>query len=380
MREVVIAGIGVTKFDLYDGEKAPLKESYDLGGEAIIEALEYAGMEWKDIQSAYIGSCYQGVGAGQQAIKEVGLTGIPIVNIENACSSGGSAFRLAYRDVAAGFCDVALAGGLEKMPRGLIQATSWREWERRLGFNVQPASYAMAAVRHMEEYGSTLEQFAKVTVKNRQNAVLNPKARFQKEVTIEEVFNSRMISKPLRLFNCCPLADGAAAAILCSKDKVNSNDRLVWVAATVLSSGVYGHERGGGSVNIKLPGRTERSSREAYEISGCGPEDMDIVQAYDTMSSYELVSIAELGLCKHEDAGPLLEKGYFDLDGKIPVNTDGGLIGRGHPLGATALAQIAEAFFQLRDEAGPRQVPGAKVGLCHSMGAGPSCTVTILKR
>lgn len=379
MREVVIAGLGMTRFDIYDGQKGrPSKEFYDLGAEAILKALDDAEVEWKEIQAAFCGSCYQGVGSGHQAIKEIGLTGIPIVNVENACSSGPSAFRLAYQEIAAGFYDIVLVVGLEKMPRGFIRSTSWREWERYMGFNVQPAAYALQAVRQMEEYGHTLEQFAKVTVKNRKNGVLNPYARFQKEVTVDEVLNSRLVCKPLRLLNCCPLADGGVAVILCSKDRLKSKSKIT-VAATVLTSGTYGHERGSGSSRIHTPTRTELAAKQAYEISGYGPEDINLVEAYDTMSNQELISIAELGFCNKEDAGHMLEEGEFDINGKIPVNVSGGLMARGHPLGATGLAQIAEVFWQLRGEAGSRQIPRAKIGLCHTMGAGPSCSVTILK-
>lgn len=381
MRQAVIAGIGLTKFGLYDGQKGrPYKDFWELGSEAILNALESADMEWRDIQAAFCGSVYQGTGSGHQSIREVGLTGIPIINIENACSSSSSAFRLAYQSIVAGFYDICLVTGVEKVQPGFIPSTAWREWERYLGFNVQPAAYALEAVRQMHDYGQTLEQFAKVTVKNRKNGALNPYARFQQEVTVEEVLNSRMISTPLRLLNCCPLADGAAAAILCSQNKLKSKNKMVTVAAAVLTSDMYGHERGGGSVKIRTPGRTEIAVKQAYETSGYGPEDMDIVQAYDTMSSYELENISELGFCKKEEAGPWLEEGVFDINGRLPVNTDGGLISRGHPMGATGLAQIAEIFWQLREEAGPRQVSGARIGLCCNMGAGPNCSITILKR
>lgn len=381
MREVAVAGVGLTKFDLYDGEKGhPLKESYDLGAEAIISALEYAEMDMTDIQAAFCGSCYQGVGSGHQALSEVRITGLPIVNVENACSSSLSAFRLAYQSVAAGLYDICLAVGLEKMPRGFIMSTAWREWERYMGFNVQPAAYALETVRYIEEYGATLEQCALVTVKNRRNAVFNPYARFQSKVTVEEVLNSRMIAKPLRLLNCCPLADGGAAAVLCSKDKLKSKNKMVTVAASVLTSEPYGIARGGGSVKVKNPNRTEIGARQAYEISGYGPEDMDVAQVYDTMSPCEIWNTEDLGFCKKGEAGHLLEEGVFDINGRIPINTDGGLLARGHPLGATGLAQLVEIFLQLREEAGPRQVPGASIGLCHALGAGPNCAISILKR
>jgi acetyl-CoA acetyltransferase len=381
MREVFVAGIGMTKFDVYDGQKGrPAKEFYDLGSEAILQALKDAGMEWKDIQEAFCGSVYSGTACGHQTIEKIGMTGIPIVNIENACSSGSSAFRLAYQAVSADLYDVVIAVGFEVSPRGFLKSTSWPEWQRKMGFNVQPAAYAMGTLKYMEETGATEEDFARVTVKNRKNGTLNPNARFQKEVTVEEVLASRMVAKPLRLLHACPLADGAVAIILCSRDRLKSRANPVTVSASVLTSGTYGHVYGGGSVNIHTPHTVEISMGKAWEMSGYGPKDMDLVQAYDTMAPGELWDLEKMGFCGKGEAPRLLREGYFDLNGKLPVNTDGGLMSRGHPLGATALAQIVEIYRQIRGEAGPRQVPGAKIGLAHAMGAGPNSSVTILKR
>jgi acetyl-CoA acetyltransferase len=283
--------------------------------------------------------------------------------------------------------DIVLAFGYEKMPRGFIKSTAWPIWQRYMGFNVQPANYAKGAIRYMEETGATEEDFARVTVKNRKNGALNPYARFQKEVTMEEVLSSRMVAKPMRLLHCCPLADGGAAIILCSKDKLKSIGKMVTVAASILNSGVYGSETGGtgttyggGSVRIHED-LVELSAKQAWEMSGYGPEDMDVVEAYDTMAPGELWDIEKLGFCKKGEAPGLLREGALDINGRLPVNTDGGLMSRGHPLGATASAQIIEIYKQLRGEAGIRQVPGdPKIGLAHSMGAGPNSAVTILKR
>jgi acetyl-CoA acetyltransferase len=375
LREVFIAGVGITKFNRYDGQKGrPLREFYDLGAEAIQEALNDADMEWGEIEGAFCGSVYCGTGSGHQTIEKIGLTGIPIVNVENACSSGSSAFRLAFQLIASGVYDMLIAVGFETMPRGLLQSTAWPEWQRAMGFNVQPAAYAMQTVRYMAETGATEEDFARITVKNRRNGALNPNARLQHEVTIEEVLSSRMIAKPLRFLNACPLADGGAAVVLCSREKLRSKSKMVSVTAAVLTSGTYN------SVKIKNPDLIEISAKQAFEESGYGPEDMDVVQAYDTMSPGELWDLERLGFCKKGEAPELLRNGHFDLDGKLPVNTDGGLMSRGHPLGATALAQVIEIYRQIRDEAGPRQVPGAKIGLAHAMGAGPNSSVVILKR
>jgi len=384
MRPVYIAGVGLTPFRRYKDE-----EWYDFGSRAILEALKNAEMVWGDIQAAFLGSVYQGTGSGHQAISEVGLTGIPIINVENACSSSTVALRLAYQSVATELYDVCLAGGFEKMPRkGTFLSTAWREWERYMGFNVQLANYALGAQRYMEEYGATEEDFARVTVKNRKNGALNPRAIFQKEVTIEEVLNSRMIAKPMHLLNCCPLADGGVAYIVCSGDKLKSKNKKVAIATSVLTSGTYGlsgtgagnEAYGGGSVKIHNIDVAELAAKQAWEVSGYGPEDIDIFEAYDTMSPSELWSIEDMGFCKKGEAPHLLREGMFDIDGKLPVNTDGGLMSCGHPLGATGGRQVCEIYWQLREEAGPRQVAGAKIGMCHTKGAGPNSCVTILKR
>jgi acetyl-CoA acetyltransferase len=378
LREVVIAGMGITKWSIY-----PEQEWYDFGSEAIVNALRDAGMEFKDVQIAFAGSCYQGVSAGQQALHEIGKTAIPIINVENACSSASSALRLAYQMVATELYDVVLAVGFEKQrQKGFIPSTAFRPWERMMGFNVQPALYARETSRYMEEYGISIDDISLVTVKNRNNAVLNPNARFQKPVRLDEVMASRMVATPLRLLHCCPLADGAAAAIVCSRDKVKQKKKAVTIAASTMTTGTYGEGKIGRD-SVKFPPAddyVEISARQAYEIAGYGPDDMSLIQVYDPMSPAELWDIEKLGFCQPGEAPGLLKDGYFDIEGKLPSNTDGGLMGRGHPMGATGLGQIYEIAMQLRGEAGQRQVPRAKIGLAHSLGSGPNSVVTILKK
>ncbi|BEQ14425.1 thiolase family protein [Desulfoferula mesophila] len=380
MREVFIAGIGLTKWGFYEDQ-----ESYDFGSEAIFKALADAEMTWGDMQAVFCGSVYQGTASGHKAVSEVGLSGIPVVNVENACSSGGSALRLAFQMVAAEVYDVVIAVGLEKMPRGPIPSTAFRPWELESGFNIQVGNYALETVEYMKETGVTEEDLARVTVKNRKNGALNPNARFQKPVTLEEVLASRMVAEPLRLLHCCPLADGAAAAVLCSKDKLVTSSRAVRVATSVLASGVYGDGMPAAGIlkSLKFPpqeGIVELSARQAYESSGYGPEDMDLVQGYDTTVPSELWGMEKLGFCHKGEAAGLLRDGKFDLYGDLPVNTDGGLMSRGHPLGATGLGQVCELVTQLRGEAGSRQVKKARVALAHAMGAGPNSSITILTR
>lgn len=376
MREVAIAGIGMIRWQRYND-----REVHDFSSEAVLKALDDSEMDWSDIQEAFCGSVYQGTCSGHQVLKEIGLTGIPIINVENACSSGSVAFLLAYQAVAAEIYDVVLAVGFEKMPRGPIPSTAFRQFELQSGFNLQPANYANRTVFYMEETGVTLEDIARVTVKNRKNGALNPFAYFQKPVTLEEVMHSRMIASPLRLLHCCPITDGAAAVILCSADKLKTKKRQVTVAASVLATGVYGGDDANPS--LKFPPRldlVELSAKKAYELAGYGPEDMDVVQAYDTVAPSELWNLEKLGFCKKGEAARMLSCGELEINGRLPVNTDGGMMSRGHPLGATGLAQIYEVVTQLRQEAGPRQVQNAKIGLTHTRGAGPNSVVTILKR
>lgn len=379
-RPVFVAGLGLSHFD-YLPDVPPTQYA----SKAILHALKDAEMEWQDIQAVFCGACYLGVAIGHKIIKEIGLTGIPIVNIENACSTGASALRLAFQEVAAEIYDVVLVVGVEKNPKGAIPSKAFLDWESQLGFNFQPGNYALETVKYMNRTGATEEDISLVTVKNRKNASLNPNARFQTPVTLEEVMRSRMVAPPLRLLHCCPLADGAAVTIICSQNKVKSLSRAVKVAAAVLRTATYKEEYVPGGIigSSKFPATVnsaKASAREAYEMSGYGPEDIDVLQAYDTVSSSELWDIEELGFCREGDASRLLREGAFDIDGKLPVNTDGGLMGRGHPMGATGLGQIIEVVTQLRGEAGPRQVKRARIGLAHAMGSGPNSTVTILSK
>lgn len=374
--DVVIAGIGLIPWQRYND-----REVHDFSSEAVLKALEDSEMDWNDIQEAFCGSVYQGTCSGHQVLKEIGLTGMPIINVENACSSGSVAFLLAYQAIAAEIYDIVLAVGFEKMPRGPIPSTAFRQYELQSGFNLQPANYANRTVFYMEETGMTLEDIARVTVKNRQNGALNPFAYFQKPVTLEEVMDSRMIASPLRLLHCCPITDGAAAIILCRADKIKNKKRRVSVAAAVLATGVFGGDDANPS--LKFPptmDMVELSAQQAFEMAGSGPEDMDVVQAYDTVAPSELWNLEKLGFCNKGDAVGLLRDGELEITGRLPVNTDGGMMSRGHPLGATGLAQIYEIVTQLRQEAGVRQVRDAKMGLTHTRGAGPNSVVTILKR
>lgn len=380
MRDVMIAGIGTVRFGSF-----PNVGNYVAPTNATLAALKDAGIEWKDVQMAFCGSVYQGTGSGHQALRELGLSGIPIVNVENACSSGTSAFRQAYQAIAYGMADIAIALGFEKLPKGAIPSTAFRPWQLAQGFNVQPANYALETMDYMHKYGVDIDQISAITIKNRKHATLNPYARFQKEVTLEEINASRMIASPLRLFHCAPTADGATCIVLMAKDKLKDPSRAVRIRAVTMISGKYGDAfyQNGMVQSVKFPNDisfTRQSIMDAYAMAGVGPEDIDVIQAYDSMAPSELWDLEYLGFAKPGEAGHLVQEGYFSLGGKKPSNTDGGLMGRGHPLGATGTTQIYEIVTQLRGEAGARQVEGARLGITHTCGAGPNSAVTILEK
>ncbi len=384
MREVAVAGVGLTKFGRYDGRKGRPRKLYpELGGAAIADALKYAGMEWKEIEAVFGGTYYGGLGGSHQCAARVGLTGIPIANVYSGHSSE-AAIRLAYTRVALGVHDVVLVVGAETLPAGLLDNQAMPAWMRMMGLDVLPAETACSAVRYMEDYGATVDDFAGVSVMERKNAALNPNAMFQQEVTREEVFRSRMIASPLSLLMNCANADGGAAVIFCSKEKLKSKEKAVTIASVVQTSATYGTAPSGGSVSLSIKTKNldcvELAAEKTWESSGYGPADMDVVQVYDPFSPAFLWNVEKCGFCKGGEAPGLLREGYFERAGRLPANTDGGIMGRGHPTGATGIAQIAEIFYQLRGEAGPRQVAGAKVGFAQGGGPGPQAVVTVLKR
>ncbi|HHT46822.1 MAG TPA: thiolase family protein [Firmicutes bacterium] len=384
MREVAIAGIGLTKFGRYDGRKGRPRKLYpELGGEAIAQALSYADMEWKEIEAAFGGTYFGGLGGSHQCIERVGLTGIPIVNVYSGHSSE-AALRLAYTRVALEIYDVVLVVGAETLPSGLLDNQAMPGWMRMMGLDVLPAEAACNAVRYMEDYGATVEDFAQVSVMERKNAVQNPYALFKQEVTLEEVLSSPMISSPLNLLMTCANADGAVAVILCSKDKLKSKEKAVTIASVIQASATYGTSFSGGSTSVpterKNPDWVELAASKTWDAIGYGPEDIDVAQIYDPFAPSFLMNLEKCGFCKRGEAFQLLKDGYFGIEGTLPVNTDGGIIGRGHPTAATGLAQVAELFYQLRDEAGERQIAGAKIGFAQGEGAGPQAVVTVLKR
>ncbi len=385
MRDVMVLGVGVHPFGRFDG-----KTFEDLGQEAVVAALKDAGdMPWNEVQAAFCGTMHGGTGAGHRVLARVGMTGIPIVNVETGCAAGSSAFIMAYRQVAAGICDIAIAIGVEKMPRGFMRMTSYPQWQVLSGLAINTLEFSLRASRHMAEYGTTEEQLAKVAVKSKKNCVHNPYAMYQKAMTLEQVLNSKMVCYPLRLLEFAAPGEGAGAAIVCSEEvarKYNMS-RAVKVAAACIGVAQYGTSRCGGgiggmgqSAKIHNEEVATKLSRQAYEIAGVGPKDLSLVELQDTDSSSEIILYEQFGLCPIGEGGRLIDEGRTEITGDIPVNPSGGLLSCSEPTGASALRQIAELTWQLRGEAGGRQVKDAKVAMAQASGAGGNCTVIILKK
>ena len=377
-RDVMVVGVGLHPFGRF-----PDKGLADLALEAVVPALKDAGVTWKDISVAYFGHVYyHGMSVGESALAELGLTGIPIINVENACSSGSTAFWQAYWGITTGLFDMALAFGAEKVPRGPVTVTADNSPERYIGGDHMMAGYALRMRRYMEETGAPVTAFAQVSVKARQNAILNPHAHRKKEYTLEEVLQSRLIADPLTLYQCCPTSEGGAAAVLCAADALDrygiDKGRSIRIAAAVLRSGSY---NGRGSDHSAFsPYRTEPAALDAYEMSGTGPEDVDLAQVHDAATIGELQQLEALQLVPWGQAWQATVEGRTALSGDIPTNTDGGLLAMGHPFGATGIRMIHETVTQLRGEAGPRQVSNPKVGLAQCSGAGDVTTVHILTK
>jgi acetyl-CoA acetyltransferase len=376
MKDVYVLGVGMIKFGRY-----PDKDISQLGGEAALGALKDAGMSINDIEMFVCGNLFQANAMnGQKILQQIGQTGIPVFNVSNACATGSTAFREAYVGVASGMYDVTMAVGVEQMGKmGLLGGgarSGGESVEGVLGSGLMPAVFGQAGVEHMRKYGTTAEQFAKISVKNHKHSVHNPLSQYQVEVSLDDVMKARMVAYPNTLYMCCPTGDGAAATILVSEEKMKQfTNKPIKVAASVLTSDPY-TER-----DLTMPDvntLTQNAAKQAYEKSGLGPQDLDLVELHDCFATAELLHYENLGLCGEGEAGQLIDQGETALGGKIPVNVSGGLLSKGHPLGATGVANIYELVNQLRGNGGARQVEGAKAGLAHVIGLGSACTVHIL--
>ena len=377
MREVCVIGVGMIPFGRYSETWVE-----ELGRKACEVAILDSGVRREEIQVAYCSHSFQGRVMGQRILKDLGLTGIPVINVENACAGGGTSFHQTWMAIAGGCYNVGIAIGVEKMTKGLIPSNI-EDLDGLMG-RTYPGRFAMMAQRHMYEYGTTKEQLALVSVKNHRNGSLNPYAHYQEPLSLERVLNSRMVAEPLTLYQCCPVTDGAAAAVLCSKDIAKKyHDQPIEIAASIVTSGMYQSISKGFSSETEL---SKRAAEKAYESAGVDPEDIDIAELHDCFSIAELLHYEELGFCRFGESGKLIEEGTTCLDGRIPVNPSGGLLAKGHPMGATGIAQVVEIVWQLRGQAGKRQVENPKVGLTHCVGGATpgigqgACSIHILKK
>jgi len=370
LRDVAIIGASQTKFgELWE------KSFRDLIVEAGIKAIEDANVEGDELGAMYVGNMSAGLFVQQEHIASLiadhsGLAPIPCARVEAACASGGLALRNGIMAVASGYHDMVISAGVEKMtdvvdPTPAIATASDQEWEAQQGVTF-PSLYAMMARRHMHEYGTTREQLAMVSVINHKNGAKNPLAQFPMEISVDAVLNSSIVADPLRLLDCSPVSDGAAAVILCpAEDAKKYTDTPIYVKASAQASGTIAlHNR----KDLTTIDSTVHASRNAYKMAGLEPKNIDLVEVHDCFSINGLLAVEDLGFVEKGKGGIAIEEGMTEIDGDIPVNPSGGLKARGHPLGATGIAQAAEIVWQLRGEAGKRQVDGAQIGMTHNIG------------
>src|SRR2546428_2247827 len=376
MRRVAVIGVGVTKFGKHD------RISAELFAEAAAQAIRDADIAPSAIEALYYGNVTGGEGErqlhmGPLAATLLGLPTIPTTRFENACATSHAAFRHALMEIASGVSDVVLVGGAERVLNVPTDAAteyfaycSEATYEQSVGLTF-PGVFALIARAHMEKYGTTEEQMAHVAVKNHRHGVLNPKAQFQKEISLETVLKSAYVADPLKLFDCCPFTDGDAAIVLAAED-VARRRRAVWVLATEAAADtMFIHEKR----DLARVSATERAALQAYRRAGKTPGEIDVVELHDCFTIAEIVATEGLGFFEPGSGGIAAENGWTSLGGQIPVTPSGGLKAKGHPIGATGAAQIGEIVTQLRGDAGARQVGGARTGLVHTLGGN---TATLL--
>jgi acetyl-CoA acyltransferase len=392
--DVWVLGVAMTRFGRY-----PDRDDVDLAFEAASGALTDAGVAMGDVGVLAAGSMLNRTGLGQEVQKQLGQHGIPVYNVTNACATGATALRTVYMALASGEAEVGLAVGAEQMGKaGLLgrkgQPQDVYEAKGRsgsilpttegiLGTDLMPALFSHAAMDYLRRYPHTPESvFAEIAEKNHRNSVDNPLAMYQKAFTLDEIQSSPMVTSPNTVLMCGPTCDGAAATVLVTGDFLRRLDeprrkRAVRIAASVLTSDPWAE---GSEASPDLNTVTALAATQAYERAGCGPADLDVIELHDCFATAELLHYENLGLCSPGEAGAFFRSGATQRDGQIPVNASGGLLSKGHPLGATGLANIFEVTTQLRGEAGDRQVEGARRGMTHVVGLGSSCAVHILER
>jgi acetyl-CoA acetyltransferase len=376
----VITGVGMHPFGRFEGVTTT-----DMGVSAVRTALREAGVGKGGFQAAFCGTAYGGVATGHKVLSRLGMTGMPIVDVEAGCASGGAALMLAAASIRAGQYDTVLVFGTEKMPKGIIRSSFFEPWQEEAGLAATPSFFGLRAQRLTMTSGVTKDHLARVVVKNRRHGAANPDAMFQKEISVEEVLGSRVVCEPLHLFMLCSPNEGAAALVLQRDDLAPPGSAAVTLSAAVLRSHIPGPVLSestplAGLADDSVPTPTALAATAAYEEAGIGPDDLQVVECQDTDAARELLSCEELGLCEPGGSAALLDSGATALGGRLPVNPSGGLLSKGEPLGASALGQVVELVRQLRGECGVRQVEGARTALSHTVGRGANASVVILSR
>ncbi|MET8224711.1 lipid-transfer protein [Streptomyces sp. NPDC005301] len=390
-----VVGVGMTRF-----EKPETREwqYWDMAREAGESALADAGIGYPDVRQVVAGYCFQPSTAGQRAAYELGLTGVPVYNVNNNCATGSTALMLARQFVEGGGSDCVLALGFEKMRRGALGGGSdggdlaaspvarhYGVMAARHGFEATPPTaqlFGNAAREHMDEYGTTEAQLAAVGAKNHRHSANNPYAQFQDVWTVEEVLAAKTVHRPLTRLQCSPTSDGAAAAVVVSErfaERHGLGGRAVEIVAQAMTTDTEESFASGSCVDVVGQPMSREAARRVYDRSGLGIKDVDVVELHDCFSVNELLTYEALGMCAPGESGPLVESGATTYGGRWVVNPSGGLISKGHPLGATGIAQVAELTWQLRGQAGARQVPRARTGLAHNIGLGGAAVVTLLR-
>ncbi|MGD0526121.1 MAG: lipid-transfer protein [Polyangiaceae bacterium] len=389
-RRVNVIGVGMTKF-----AKPGQSEDYHvMASKAAHAALQDAKIPYAEVQQAYAGYVYGDSTCGQRALYEVGLTGIPVFNVNNNCSTGSTALMLGKQAVEGGLAECVLVVGFEKMEKGAL-GSKYADRESPVGKHAQtmidvqgfsnsvPTAqmFGGAGREYRWKYGAKKETFGQVSVKARKHAANNPYAIFNQLLTIDEVMNSEEVFDPLTRYQCCPPTCGAAAAVLCSDDfaKKHGIASPVWIAAQAMTTDYPSSFE---KSMIKMVGydMTVNAGKKVYEQAGLGPQDVQVCELHDCFSANEILTYEGLGLCKEGEAEKFINEGGNTYGGKVVTNPSGGLLSKGHPLGATGLAQCTELVWQLRGTADKRQVPGAKVALQHNLGLGGACVVTMYRR
>ncbi len=376
MRPVYVTGTGLHPFARFDQ-----KSLTAIGVDAVRAALADAAIGHGGFDAVFCGCVYGGVAAGHKVLTALGLSGPPIVNVEAGCASGGAALALGAAQIAMGRYERVLVLGLEKMPRGMIRSSFFEPWREEAGLAATPGYFALRAQRLMRESDVRVEDLATVSVTNHAHGVDNPNAMYRKPVTVAQVLGSPLVCEPLRLLMLCAPNEGAAAIVLSSAP--SANGPAVRVAAAQLRSHLAGNVLGEhtplcGLVDDTMPTPTEMAAKAAYEEAGLGPTDLDVVELQDTDAARHILSAEELGLTARGTGGKWIRDGGGTMTSRLPVNPSGGLLSKGEPLGASALAQAIEITWQLRDACGPRQVANARVGLAHTVGRGANACVMIL--